>query len=194
MAGSGGAGYQVPVEVARVRLASPPVDAHPVATVPLAPGQFASERVAFGVANGEKEPATVPFFTVILVKAAAPVTENADAWVHLVGLLLTGEVQVILNFPTGAGSAMPLKIVAQLFALPGMLNVSLPAMAPRTWRCVVVTHGFVVLPKAALTIIVSVLAVPPFMRGGVKLISPFHAPCVALHLTLPGRFTPAGFA
>ena len=124
-------GHHLPVEVLKVRLAKPPVEAHPVATAPVAPGQFASERVAFGLANGVKEPATVPFFTVMLLKAAEPVTENADGCVHLVGLLPAGVVQVILNFPTGAGSATPLKMVAQLLALPAMLNVSFPAMLPR---------------------------------------------------------------
>jgi hypothetical protein len=48
-------GYQVPVEVLKVRLASPPNDAHPVATAPPAPGQFASDRVAFGFGRGAKD-------------------------------------------------------------------------------------------------------------------------------------------
>ncbi len=78
--------HHLPVEVLRVRLASPVDDAHPVATAPPAPGQVASESVAFGAPNGVKEPATLPPFTTMSAKLAAPVTLNAGGCVQLVGL------------------------------------------------------------------------------------------------------------
>lgn len=141
----------MPVEVLRVRLASPPAEAHPVATAPASPGQFASESVAFGPANGEKDPATVPCLIAMPDEFAAPVTENVVGCAHLVGALPAGVVQVILNLDAGvgAGRAMPLKMVAQLLAVPAMLNVSVPAMVPRTAMPVVATHGLAVLPRAA---------------------------------------------
>ena len=82
---------------------------------------------------------------------AAPVTENVVGCAHLVGALPAGVVQVILNLDAGvgAGRAMPLKMVAQLLAVPAMLNVSVPAMVPRTAMPVVATHGLAVLPRAA---------------------------------------------
>ena len=180
----------MPVDVPSVRLASPVDDAHPVATAPVAPGQFASEKVAVGFASGAKDCATVPFFTVISAKVAAPVTLNADGCVHLVGLLPAGVVQAILNLPVGAGSVTPLNMVAQLLALPAMLNVSFPLMLPRTTMPVLAMHGLPVLPSSALTTNVSVFAVPPLKSGGVKVMVPFHTPPAGLHVTLPGMFVP----
>jgi hypothetical protein len=73
-----------------------PVDeAHPVATVPDAPGQFESERVAEGVA-GTNEPAKEPFVKAIFVDVAEPIIVKADGWVQWVGAP-GGELQVISN-------------------------------------------------------------------------------------------------
>ncbi len=178
--------YHFPEEVLRVRLPSPVDDAHPVAT---APGQLASERVAFGAANGVNEPATAPFFTTMSARLAAPVTLKAGGlFVQLVGLKPAGVVQVILNLEpaAGAGSVTPLKMVAQLLAVPGMLNVSVPLMVPSATMPAVVTHELPVLPRVAFTVNVSVLAVPPFMSGGAKVITPLQTPPAGLHVTWPG--------
>ncbi|MGO9342910.1 MAG: hypothetical protein ACLP6E_10385 [Acidimicrobiales bacterium] len=137
-----------------------------------------------------KEPATVPLFTTMSARVAAPVTEKAGAFVHLVGLPPAGVVQVILNLPpVGAGSVTPLKMVAQLLALPGMLNLSFPTMVPSAGKPGVVTHGLAVFPSVAWTVKISVLAVPPFISGGEKVIAPFHTPPEGLQVTLPGRLT-----
>ncbi len=45
------------------------------------------------------------------------------------------------------------------------------------------------LPRSALTIISSLLAVPPFFKGGENVTRPFHTPPAVLHVTLPGRTT-----
>jgi hypothetical protein len=180
----------LPLEVLRVRLPSPVDDAHPVETAPLAPGQFASESVAFGAPNGVKEPATAPLFTTMSARLAAPVTKKVGAFVHLVGLPPAGVVQIILNLPpVGAGSVTPLKMVAQLLALPGMLNLSFPAMDPMATKPAVPTHGLAVFPSAALTVKTSVFAVPPFISGGAKVITPLQTPPDGLHVTVPGRLT-----
>ena len=106
------------------------------------------------------------------------------------GLPPAGVVQVILNFPgVGAGRAVPLKMVAQLLADPGMLNVSVPAMLPSAMVPAVVTHGLPVLPREAFTTIFSVFAVPPFMSGGEKAMIPLQTPSDGLHVTCPGRLT-----
>ena len=176
------------MEVLSVKLPSPLADAQPVATAPPSPGQVASERVAFGAANGVKEPDTVPRFTTMSAMFAAPVTLKVGAFVQLVGLEPAGVVQVILNLEAaaGAGSVTPLKMVAQLLALPGMLKVSVPAMAPRAGKPGVVTHGLAVFPSVACTVSFSVFVVPPFMSGGVKVTAPFQVPPAGLHVTLPG--------
>ncbi|MGO9341262.1 MAG: hypothetical protein ACLP6E_01895 [Acidimicrobiales bacterium] len=120
---------------------------------------------------------------------AAPVTLNAVGCFQFVGLYPAGVVQVILNLEAaaGAGSITPLKIVAQLLALPGMLKVSDPEMTPRATMPVVVTHELAVFPRVAFTVNVSVLAVPPFMRGGAKVTAPLQTPPAGLQVTLPGR-------
>jgi hypothetical protein len=185
------ASHHFPLEVLSVRLDNPVDDAHPAATAPLDPGQVTSERVAFGEANGVKEPATLPFFTTMSDMFKAPVTLNAGlgTCVHGVGLWPAGDVQVIFNLPgLGAGSATPLKMVAQLLADPEMLNVRLPAIVPSATKPPVVMHGLAVLPRTALMTKVSVLAVPPFISGGLKLIVPFHTPPEGLQVTWPGRF------
>ncbi len=41
---------------------------------------------------------------------------------------------------------------------------------------IVVRHGLRAVPKVALTLMVSVLAVPPNLRGGLKVTLPFHTP------------------
>jgi hypothetical protein len=175
------------VEVERVRLDSPVELLHPAVT---AAGQFASERVAFGAPNGVNEPATFAFLTTMFAMLAAPLTLNAGAWVHNVGFPPDGVVQIIFKLPgAGAGRAEPLNIVAQLLADPAMLNLSVPEIVPRAMVPEVVIHGLAELPRAALTTIVSVLAVPPFMRAGVNRMTPFQAPLVALHLTVPGKLT-----
>ena len=115
--------HQVPAEVLRVRLASPPVDEHPVATAPLAPGQFVSERVAFTGGYGEYDPFTFPPLIVMSFRPAEPVTTNGGSCFQFVGLLPAGVLHKIWNLeltPTGVGSGAPLKMVAQLLALPGM--------------------------------------------------------------------------
>jgi hypothetical protein len=123
-------------------------------------------------------------------RLAAPVTLKCGEFVHLVGLPPVGEVQVILNLPpVGAGSVTPLKMVAQLLALPGMLNLSFPAIVPRAMEPAVVMHGLAVFPRVALTVKISVLAVPPFMSGGVKVMAPLHTPSEGLHVTVPGKLT-----
>lgn len=176
----------------RVRLASPLVDADPVATAPLAPGQFVSERVAFTGGYGEYDPVTFPPLIVMLFKPAEPVTTNGGSCFQMVGLLPGGVLQRIWNLeltPTGAGSAAPLKMVAQLFALPGMLNLSFPEIDPRATVPAVVTHGLAELPRVAFITNFSLLAVPPLMRGGTNLIVPVQTPLAGLHVTVPGWFT-----
>src|SRR5580692_7201206 len=98
-----------------------------------------------------------------------------------------GEDQVILNLPgVGAGRAVPLKIVAQSLADPAMLKVMVPAMLPSAITPVLVTHGLPVLPSTAFTVIFSVLAVPPFMSGGEKTMTPFQTPLDGVQVTVPG--------
>jgi hypothetical protein len=183
------ASHHFPLEVPSVRLDKPVDVAHPVATAPPEPGQLVSERLAFGAPNGVKEPPTLPFFTTMSDMFKAPVTLKEGNCVQGVGLWPAGDVQVIFNFPgLGAGSVTPLKTEAQLFADPGMLNVSFPAIVPRATKPPVVMHGLAVLPRTALMVKVSVLAVPPFISGGLKLIVPFQTPPEGLQVTVPGRF------
>ena len=66
--------HHFPVEVARVSVDNPVELAQPIATAPVAPGQLASERLAFGAAIGVNEPFTFAFLTTILAFVAAPVT------------------------------------------------------------------------------------------------------------------------
>jgi len=136
------------------------------------------------------EPDTLPFLMTMFDMFAAPVTLNAGGMVQLVGLLPAGEVQDIFKLPaTGAGSATPLKMVAHLLAEPGMLKVSLPVMLPKATKPAVPMQGLAELPRVAFTMSVSVFAVPPFMRAGEKLTTPFHTPPAGLHFTVPGWFT-----
>jgi hypothetical protein len=132
-----------------------------------------------------------PFVITICASVAAPVTLKPAGCVQLVGLLPAGVDQVNLNLPVaaGAGSTEPLKIVAQLFALPAMVNFSDPAIEPRAIVPALVIQGLAVLPRTALTVMVSALAVPPFMSGGEKVITPFHTPPVGVQVTVPGRLT-----
>jgi len=181
-------GHHEPDDVLKVRTCSPPVDAQPVATAPPSPGQLASERVAVGPANGEKDPVTVAPLMVMLFRPAEPVTPNGPGGIHVVGEP-AGVVQCNLNLEggaMGAGSATPLKMVAQLLAVPGSLTSSLPTILPICGVPKPVRHGLVVLPNRAAILIFSMLAVPPLKRGGEKMILPAHTPFAALHVTLPG--------
>lgn len=64
-AGSAYVGYHFPLDVPSVRLAKPPVEAHPVATAPVAPGQLVAESCTFGTPKGLNEPATLPWVTLM---------------------------------------------------------------------------------------------------------------------------------
>jgi hypothetical protein len=184
--------HQVPVDVLSVRLLRPPADEQPAAT---AAGQLLSESVAVGVAYGVNEPLAVPPVIEMLVNAAAPVTTKFAGCFHLVGVLPEGVVHLILNIGgadvvlVGVGRAVPLKIVAQLLAVPGMWNFTCPAIAPMATKPPVVTHGLDVLPRMAFTLISSWLEVPPFLRAGEKSTIPFQTPPAVLHVTWPGRIT-----
>ena len=149
-----------------------------------------------GLANGAKEPVTVPFVMVILVMAAAPTKLKFEGCFQVVAVAPDGVVQVILNLDpvTGAGRADPLKMVAQLFA-PVMLKPSPPVTAPITGPTLATEgmHGLAELPRVALTTIFSTVADPPLKSGGVNWIVPFQTPPPELHFTVPGRVTaPAG--
>jgi hypothetical protein len=183
----------LPLDIPRVRLLNPEVDAHADAMVV---GQPTSLRTALGLANGAKEPVTVPLVMVILVMAAAPTKLKFEGCFQVVGVAPDGVVQVILNLEpvTGAGRADPLKMVAQLFA-PVILKPSPPVTAPITGPMLAAEgmHGLAVLPRVALTTIFSTVADPPLKSGGVNWIVPFQTPPAELHFTVPGRVTaPAG--
>jgi hypothetical protein len=165
--------YHVPADVPKVRLATPEVDAQPAG---IAAAQFESESVAFGVAYGENDPVTVPPVTVKLVIPTAPTTEKAGGGFQMVGAP-GGVVHVSLNFEVEVGTReSPLKTLEHLFAF-APLKIILPWIAPATAMPAVVTQGLAELPKVALTTIVSVVAIPPLMRGGVNRIVPDHTPC-----------------
>jgi hypothetical protein len=177
------ADYQVPAEVPNVKLVRPALELQPSGT---APAQLESESEAFGVAYGENDPVTVPPVTFKLVMLGAPTTENADGCFQGVGAP-GGLVQVSLNFEAEVGTReRPLKTLEHLFA-PAPVKINLPLIAPLTAMPAVVTQGLAVLPNVALTVIVSVVAVPPFRIGGEKLIAPDQTPRDWLHVTVPGR-------
>jgi hypothetical protein len=173
------------LDIPRVRLLNPEVDAHAEAMVV---GQPTSLRTALGFANGAKEPVTVPLVMVILLMAAAPTKLKFEGCFQVVGVLPAGVVQVILNLDpaTGAGSADPLNTAAQLFA-PVKLKPRFPVIAPATAMPVVVMHGLAELPRVALTTIFSPVAVPPLTSGGENWIVPFQTPLAGLHFTVPAR-------
>jgi hypothetical protein len=177
--------YHFPFEVLNVRLLSPPLAVHPVATVPDAPGQLASESEAVP-GEGLKEPLTWPSVMLIFARLGKPLNLNDGGWVQSVGLAPAGVLQVILNFAFVGVMAVPEKIVAQSLAWPAMLNVIVPAMLPSAITPVLVTHGLAVLPSDAFTTIFSTFAVPPSMSGGEKVIAPVQVPCAGLHVTVPG--------
>ncbi len=165
-------GYHVPAEVPSVKLARPELDPQPSGT---APAQLESESVAFGVAYGENDPVTVPPVTVKLVMPGAPTTEKAVGCFQIVGAP-GGTVQVSLNFEVVVGTReRPLKTLEHLLA-PEPVKINLPLIAPSTAMPAVVTQGLAEFPNVALTIIVSVVAVPPLRIGGVNLIDPAQAP------------------
>ncbi len=177
--------HHFPVDVPRVRLLNPVEDEHPAAMVV---GQPTSESTALGFANGAKDPVTVPFLMVILFIAAAPLKLKFEGCFQGVGVLPLGVVQVILNMDpaTGAGSAEPLKMVAQLLA-PAKLKPSDPVIAPATAMPVVATHGLAELPRVALTTTFSAVAVPPFKSAGENWMVPLQTPLAGLHETVPVR-------
>ncbi len=124
-----------------------------------------------GLANGAKEPVTVPLVMVILDMVAAPTKVKFEGCFQMVAVAPDGVVQVILNLDPviGAGRADPLKTVAQLFA-PVILKPIPPVMAPITGPTLATEgmHGLVVLPRLALTTIFSTVAAPPLKSGGVN--------------------------
>ena len=164
--------YQVPDEVPSGRLETPEVDVHPDGTDV---AQVESERVAFGVAYGENDPVTFPPVTVRLVIPGAPTTEKDGGCFQGVGAP-GGVIHVILNFDVEVGTRdTPLKTLEHRLDF-APVKVKVPLIAPSTAMPDVVTHGLAELPNVALTTIVSVVAVPPLNRGGVKVIPPDHTP------------------
>ena len=140
-----------------------------------AAGQFASESAAFGVAYGENAPVTFPPVTVKLDMPTAPTTEKAGGCFQTVGAP-GGVVHVSLNFAVDVGTReSPLKTLEHRFAF-APVKVIVPLIAPFTAMPEVVTHGLAELPNVAFTTIVSLVAVPLFKRGGLKLIAPDHGP------------------
>ncbi len=123
------------MDVLSVRLASPPAEEQPAGT---AAAQVLSESVAVGARYGVNERLAVPPVIEMLVPAAAPVTTNGAGCFHLVGSLPEGTVHLILNLGgaavvlVGVGRAAPLKMVAQLLAVPG--NVELDLSLYRSYR------------------------------------------------------------
>jgi hypothetical protein len=178
--------------VLSVRLARPPAEEQPAAA---AAAQVLSERVAVGPTYGANESLAVPPFIVMLVIAAAPVTTKFAGCFHLVGALPEGTVHLILNLGgaavvlVGVGRAKPLKMVAQLLAVPGMWNLSCPPITPIAKNPPDVTQELAVLPRVALTISSSLFAVPPFLIGGLNVTMPFQTPPAVLHVTVPSRVT-----
>jgi hypothetical protein len=71
-----------------------------------------------------------------------------------------------------------------------MWNLRSPLIVPRATVPAVVTHGLAELPRVALMTNFSLLAVPPFMRGGTNRIVPVQTPWAGLHVTWPGWLTP----
>jgi hypothetical protein len=164
--------YHVPDEVPSVRLARPELDPHPVGTAVL---QFASDNVAFGVAYGANDPVTVPPVTVKLVMPGAPTTEKAEGCFQGVGAP-GGVAHVSLNFEVDVGTRdRPLKTFEHRFDF-APVKINLPLIAPVATKPAFVRHALAVLPNAAVTTIVSVVAVPPLVSGGVNLIEPDHGP------------------
>src|SRR3984957_10198397 len=80
-------------------------------------------------------------------------------------------------------------MVAQSLAVPGMLNVSVPAMLPMATKPALVVHGLPVFPRAAWVVIFSVLELPPFISGGLNAIWPFHGQPEGSQVTVPRSFT-----
>jgi hypothetical protein len=74
-----------------------------------------------------------------------------------------------------------------LFAVPGSTILIFPTIAPRATKPAVVTHALAVFPSVAFTTIFSLFALPPFMRGGLKVTLPFQTPPDGLHVTVPGK-------
>ena len=144
----GGSNHHLPEDNPRLRLVSPEDEAHAVAIVA---GQPASDSTAFGVANGVKEPVTVPFLIVILVIPIAPLTEKFEGCFQMVFALPGGVVHCILSCDpaAGAGSDAPLKMVAQLLAEPAILNRSAPVITPDAAMPAVPMQGLAELPRVA---------------------------------------------
>jgi hypothetical protein len=131
--------------------------------------------VAVGVAYGENDPVTFPPVTVKLVMPSAPTKEKGGGGFQTVGAP-GGVVHVSLNFEVEIGTReSPLKTLEHLFAF-APVNVILPTIEPVTAMPAVVTHGLAELPSVALTIIVSVVAVPLLKSGGLNRIVPDHGP------------------
>jgi hypothetical protein len=183
--------HQIPAEEDRLKVCSPDVAAHPVATSPDAPGQVGADSTADGpgLVNGANDPVTLPPEMVREAKLAAPLKEKTGGCFQWVGAP-AGVSHFMRNLADARTLVEPLKTLAQALDA-GPTNLALPLINPMTLLLaggvLEVTHCDAEFPSLATTVMSSLAAVPPFMRGGEKVIDPDQVPLPGLQTTVPGK-------